>query len=90
MKKKYFVKKDFSSHMNKYIDSIQTDGSVEDYWNILKGALLEGTDWSYGWKKGPVRHKKICWWNDDVSNSVCEHIELWKEWKQENTSIEKK
>ena len=31
MKKKYFVKKDFSSHMNKYIDSIQTDGSVEDY-----------------------------------------------------------
>ena len=58
MKKKNFVKKDFSSHMNKYIDSIQTDGSVEDYWNILKGALLEGTDWSYGWKKGPVRHKK--------------------------------
>ena len=34
--------------------SNQKDASVEDYWNVLKGALLEVTGRSCGWTKGPL------------------------------------
>ena len=34
---------------------------VEGYLNVLKGALLEATDNSCGWTKGPAKHKEI-WW----------------------------
>ena len=42
--------------------------SVKGYSNVLKGALLEATERSGGWKKGLGRHKETWWWND-VSNS---------------------
>ena len=51
-----------------YRASSQKDASVEDYWNVLKGALLAVTGRSCGWTK--ACHKETWWWNDDISNSV--------------------
>ena len=31
--------------------------------------MLEATDRSCGWTRGPFRHKETWWWNDGVSNS---------------------
>ena len=36
---------------------MQKDASVEGYWNLLKVALLEATDRSCEWTKGPTGHK---------------------------------
>ena len=47
-----------SSYINKYRESDQEFVSAEGYWNVLKGALLEATDRSYGWIKGPAGHKQ--------------------------------
>ena len=68
------------------LTSTEQVASVENHWNVLKGALLEATDRSCGWTKGPDRHKETWWWNDDVSNFVSEKRKLWKEWKQGTTS----
>ena len=38
------VKSDFRSYINQYRASSQKDASVEHYWNVLKGALVEATD----------------------------------------------
>ena len=57
---------------------------VEGYLNVLKEALLEATDRSCGWTKGPPRNKETLWWN--VSKSVSEKQKLWSECKQGNTS----
>ena len=51
----------------------------------MKGALLETPGRSYGWTKGPARHKETWCWNYNIS----EKRKLWKEWKQGNTSKEK-
>ena len=77
------VHSDFKSYIIKYIASSQKDASDEDYWSILKGVLQEATDRSYGWAKGPARHKETRWWNDDVSNTVIEKRELRKEGNKE-------
>ena len=44
---------------------------------------------TYGWTKGPARHRKTWWCNDDFDNSVSEKCTICKEWKQENTNKEK-
>ena len=64
--------------------------SAEDYWNFVKGILLEPTVRSSGWTKGPARHRETWWRNDDdVNNSFSEKFILWKEWKQGNISKER-
>ena len=42
------LKSNFSSYINQYRATSQKDTSVEDYWNVLKVALLEATDRSCG------------------------------------------
>ena len=84
------AKSDFRSYISKYRASSQKDASVEGYWNALKGDLSKATHRCCGWKKGPVRHKKVQWWNDDdFSYSVSEKQRLLKEWKQGTTNKEK-
>ena len=73
---------------SKYKASNQKDAPVEDYWNVLKRALLEAEDRSCKWPKSLAWHKEM-WWNDNVSNKVSEKHKLWKKKKQWNTSKEK-
>ena len=56
------VKSDFRSCINKYRDNSLEGGFVEGYWNILKGALLEATSRSCGWKR-LARHQEMLWYN---------------------------
>ena len=52
------LKSNFSSYINQYRATSQKDTSVEDYWNVLKVALVEATDRSCGWTKVQLHIKK--------------------------------
>ena len=69
----------FTLYINRCRKSSQKDSSVEDYWSILKGALLETTDRSCRCTKGSARHRETSLsfsYNDDISNSVSEKCKL--------------
>ena len=66
---------------------VKKSASVKGFWNVLKGTLLEATGRSYGWAKGPPRHKETWQRNDDIKFSGKQR--LLKVWKQGNTSKEK-
>lgn len=51
-----------SHYLNKLRKSSKKDASVKGYWNILKGALLEATERTYGWTKSPVSQSET-WWH---------------------------
>ena len=55
------AKSDIRLYINWYRASSQKDTSVEGYWNVLTGALIEALHRSCGWTKGPARHKET-WW----------------------------
>ena len=48
---------------------------------LLRDSLLEATDETCGWTKGPARHSQTWWWNDEVDQCIKEKRRLWKEWK---------
>ena len=47
----------------------------------MRDSLLEATDETCGWTKGPARHSQTWWWNDEVDQCIKEKRRLWKEWK---------
>lgn len=59
---------DFSSYIDKYRESSKKDASVERYWNLLIGALLEVRDRTCGLTKSSARHRET-WWRNDVRAS---------------------
>ena len=70
-------KEQFQVIHNKYGERSQKDASGEDFWNILKGVLVEAIGMCFGWTKDPAKHKQAWWSNGDANNSVCEKQELW-------------
>ena len=85
------MKSDFRSYIKTCRASSQKDTSVKGFWYILEIPMLEATDRSCGWTKGPSTHNEICRWNDDISNScqwkgeTMEEVETGKN-KQEEIS----
>ena len=43
---------------------------------------MTATDRTFGWTKGPPRHRVICWWNEEVENRIKEKQKLWSDWKK--------
>jgi hypothetical protein len=58
------------------------EGGVECLWNFLKESLLDVADEVCGHTKGPPRHRKSWWWNDEVGKVVDEKRKLYKVWKK--------
>jgi len=58
---------------------------VEGLWTKLKESLLEVSDQVCGRTKGPPRHRKTWWWNDEVAKVVDEKRRLFKMWKKSGT-----
>ena len=58
------------------------EATVEDLWTLLKNDLLEISNATCGWTKGPPRHKVTWWWDNDVEILIKEKRKLWKEWKR--------
>ena len=58
------------------------EATVEDLWTLLKNDLLETSNVTCGWTKGPPRHKVTWWWNNEVDTLIRAKRELWKEWKR--------
>ena len=54
---------------------------VESTWATLRDSLLEATDETCGWTKGPARHSQTWWWNDEIDQCIKEKRRLWKELK---------
>ena len=48
----------FNSYFNIYRDSGQAGASVEVYWTIFKGTLLEATGSSFQWTKSSIKHER--------------------------------
>ena len=69
--------------------SSQKDTSVKGFWHTLEMPLLEATNRSCGWTKGPSRHKEAWRWNDDISNSFSNSCE-WEGEVMERVEITKK
>ena len=77
------VAETFKAHMDISRRRVgNTHLSVEEQWKTLKESLLEATEISCGWTKGPPRHKETWWWNNLVDIAVKEKRKLWKEWKK--------
>ena len=78
-----------SGVVDSFIDHMQTalgqkdrsDLSVEGQWKVLKDSLIEATERSCGWTKGPPRHRETWWWNEAVDQVIKVKRKLWKEWK---------
>lgn len=51
------IRSDFSFYA-KYFKEV--DRSLEGSWKVLNGTLLDATDKTYGWTKGPLRHVVTC------------------------------
>ena len=47
----------------------------------MKDSLIEATERSCGWTKGPPRHRETWWWNEAVDQVIKVKRKLWKEWK---------
>ena len=47
----------------------------------MRDSLLEVTDETCRWTKGPARHSQTWWCNDEVDQCIKEKRRLWKEWK---------
>ena len=45
---------------------------VNDHWQQMKGIMMETAQDICGMTKGPCRHKKTWWWNEDVAEAVRE------------------
>jgi len=45
---------------------------VSDHWQQMKGIMVETAQDICGMTKGPPRHKKTWWWNEDVAEAVRE------------------
>ena len=71
----------FSAAVQKLASNKQCDDSVESTWATLRDSLLEATDETCGWTKGPARHNQTWWWNDEVDQCIKDKRRLWKEWK---------
>ena len=77
------VAETFKAHMDISRRRVgNTHLSVEEQWKTLKESLLEATEISCGWPKGPPRHKETWWWNNAVDIAVKEKRKLRKEWKK--------
>ena len=83
------VAENFKSCVDKSIGGMdKCHLSVEGLWKALKDSLIEATERSCGWTKGPPRHKETWWWNEAVDSAVKEKRKCWKEWKKGKTSKE--
>ena len=76
------VKEKFANDFRNMTQRVNVEDHMEDLWKLLKDNLLNATDNSCDWTKGPPRHKVTCWWNNDVDQAVKKKSQLWKEWKQ--------
>ena len=64
------VERVISGHASTSTERItKKDASVEGYWNVLKGVLLEATGRNCRRTKCQSRYKETWWSNDDVSNT---------------------
>ena len=70
----------FSAAVQKLASNKQCDDSVESAWATLRDfeSLLEATDETCGWTKGPARHSQTWWWNDEVDQCTKEKRKLWR------------
>ena len=57
---------------------------VNDYWQQMKGIMMESAQDIYGMTKGLCRHKEM-WWNEEVAEAVREKKIKYGKWKKENT-----
>lgn len=61
---------------------VRGEEGVESLWTFLKESLLDVADEVCGRTKGPPRHRKSWWWNDEVGKVVDEKRKLYKVWKK--------
>ena len=85
------MKSHFRSYINNCRESSQKDTFVKGFWHTLGIPLLEATDRSFGWTKGPSRHKLFG--GMMILAIVLEIVvsgkgKLWKEWKRKNKQEE--
>ena len=55
---------------------------VENCWNSLKDELLQATEKTCGWSKGPARHEATWWWNNEVDMAIQEKRKLFRIWEK--------
>jgi len=56
---------------------------VSDYWQQMKGVILETAQDICGMTKGPC--KETWWWNEDVAEAFREKKIMYRKWEKENT-----
>ena len=54
------VKEEFANDFRNMTQRVNVEDHVENLWKLLKDNLLSATDNSFGWTKGPPRHK-VTW-----------------------------
>ena len=54
--------------------------SVNDYWQQMKGLMMETAQDICGMTKGQCRHKETCWWNEEVAEAVTEKKIKYGKW----------
>ena len=64
------IKEKFANDFRNMTQRVNVEDHMEDLWKLLKDNLLNATDNSCDWTKGPPRHKVTCWWNNDVDQAV--------------------
>ncbi|XP_057306130.1 uncharacterized protein LOC130644510 [Hydractinia symbiolongicarpus] len=80
--KEEIVARQFSAKVHQLAHNGQCDSdNVESTWTTSKNCLLEASDDTCGWTKGPARHRQTWWWNNEVDQCIKEKRKLWKEWK---------
>ena len=57
---------------------------VNDHWQQMKGIMMETAQDTCAMTKGPSRHKKTWWWNEEVAEAVREKKIKYGNWKKEN------
>jgi len=51
----------------------------------MKGIMMETAQDTCAMTKGPSRHKKTWWWNEEVAEAVRDKKIMYEKWKRENT-----
>lgn len=75
------IRQAFGAYVQENLEGQEVSASVEDKWSCLKKCLLDASDQTCGWTKGPHRRREVWWWNDQVDDAIKEKKRLWKEWK---------
>jgi len=59
---------------------------VNDYWQQMKGIMMETAQTGHMWyDKKPRRYKETWWWNEEIAEAVREREIKYGKWKRENT-----